>query len=96
MWIEFHPEAETEFIESALFYESRVAGLGYRFIHEIAYHTNLLLTHHELGEVYQGRLRQLVLAHFPYTLIYTIKPECIRIIAVSHQNKRPGFWNNRT
>ena len=73
MRVEFHPEAETEFIESALFYERRVAGLGYRFIHEVAYHTNLLLTHPELGEVYQDQLRRLVLTHFPYTVIYSKK-----------------------
>lgn len=95
MLVEFHPDAETEFIESALFYESRVVGLGHRFILEVEYHIELLLNHPEIGERNEGEFRHLVLDRFPYTLIYTIKADCISIVAVSHQHQRPGYWRIR-
>jgi hypothetical protein len=34
MTVIYHPHAETELIEAAKYYESRVAGLGKRFLEE--------------------------------------------------------------
>jgi len=31
----FHPEAEEEMMASSLFYETRIKGLGYKFLNEI-------------------------------------------------------------
>lgn len=35
MRLEFHPEAERELVEAALYYELKVPGLGERFEYEI-------------------------------------------------------------
>lgn len=95
MLVEFHPDAEVELIESALFYESRVGGPGYRFIREVEQPIRLLLNYPELGETHKGKFRHLVLEHFPYTLIYTVSAECLSVIAVAHQHKKPGYWHTR-
>ena len=35
------------------------------------------------------------LAKFPFSLVYRVLPDCIRIIAVAHHSRRPGYWAGR-
>jgi plasmid stabilization system protein ParE len=95
MRVEFHPEAQTEFIESALYYEERIPGPRYRFIVEIEYYSRLLQSHPGLGQMVENQFRHLVLVQFPYSLIYTIESECIWVVAVAHHHKRHGYWHVR-
>ncbi len=39
--------------------------------------------------------RALVLHKFPYSLIYRLDGEEIRIIAVAHHSRRPKYWRKR-
>lgn len=32
---------------------------------------------------------------FPFFVIYLDDPDVIRIIAVAHSKRRPGYWKNR-
>ena len=49
MKLQFHPEAELELIEAALYYELQSPGLGQRFELEVRRATDLLLEHPEMG-----------------------------------------------
>jgi toxin ParE1/3/4 len=40
-------------------------------------------------------VRKLVLAKFPYSLIYETREDSLRILAVAHQRKRPYYWRGR-
>ncbi|HEX4953384.1 MAG TPA: hypothetical protein VF017_08330 [Thermoanaerobaculia bacterium] len=40
-------------------------------------------------------MRRLVLNRFPYSLFYTADSEEIRIFAVAHHSRRPGYWRHR-
>jgi len=33
---------------------------------------------------------------FPYSIIYTIEPDHIRILAVAHSKRKPEYWLSRT
>ena len=50
MRLEFHPEAELELIEAALYYELEVPGLGERFESEVRRVADLLLDRPEIGQ----------------------------------------------
>lgn len=39
--------------------------------------------------------RSLPLHAFPYSLIYRIQQDTVRIIAVANQSRRPGYWAGR-
>ena len=95
MRLEFHPEAEREFIEAAAYYERQVPGLGERFGAEVRRVTDLLLVHPELGTVVDPDLRRFVLRRFPYTLIYSVSTEVLRVEVVAHQRRRPDYWRSR-
>jgi len=64
MRLEFHPEAELELIEAAVYYDKQVPGLGERFESEIRYATDLLLDQPEIGLPADPDLRKFVLTRF--------------------------------
>ena len=46
----------------------------------------------ELGHASAGNTRTLSLHSFPYSLIYRRQADVIRVIAVAHHSRRPGYW----
>lgn len=95
MYAEFHPEADREFTEHALFYERHESGLGRRFIDEVERGVNFLVSQPRIGAELGSKLRYFVLDDFPFSLIYSIGPERIWIVAVAHQKRRPRYWQER-
>ncbi|MGI0024433.1 MAG: type II toxin-antitoxin system RelE/ParE family toxin [Nitrososphaera sp.] len=95
MKAEFHPEAEEEFIEASLFYDLELLGLGEGFISEVQRVTKLLVEKPEIGARIDEIFRRILLNRFPYSLIYSLEPERIWIVAVAHQRRRPGYWRSR-
>ena len=95
MRLEFHPEAELELIEAAVYYENHVPGLGERFEAEIRYATDLLLDQPEIGTSVGPDLRKFILTRFPFTLYYSVIGDVLCIEAVAHQSRHPGYWKSR-
>jgi plasmid stabilization system protein ParE len=92
---EFHSEAENELAESAVFYESRVRGLGESFTSEVERALTLIREHPDLGSSVGVNLRRLLVKRFPYEVIYRRELNRIFIIAIAHQHRRPGYWRFR-
>jgi hypothetical protein len=36
-----------------------------------------------------------VVARFPYSIVYKQDPDKIVIVAIAHQRRRPGYWQRR-
>ena len=89
------PAAE-EMVEASQFYELRSVGLGVDFLDDVQRVVDTLRTQPLLGEDIEGGLRKAVLHRFPFTIIYSPEPEEILIVAVAHQRRRPGYWEDRT
>jgi toxin ParE1/3/4 len=92
-------EADAELQAAAQWYEDRVSGLGERFLNEaLAAITEIEKHSHRFSRVpyrTKAEVRQVLLDHFPYHLIYEVREnECI-ILAVAHAARRPGYWRNR-
>lgn len=92
MKLEFHPDAEQEFLEAVLRYEAEVPSLGERFDAEIREATIVLLEYPEIGAPIDIELRKLVLDRFPYSLIYSLTSETVYVLAVAHEASRTGGW----
>lgn len=95
MTFEFHPEAEVEFIEAAAYYERQVAGLGERFQSEVRRIVDLLVSQPQIGAPADPDLRKFVLTRFPFTLYYSITEDVLRIEAIAHHSRHPGYWKER-
>jgi toxin ParE1/3/4 len=94
------PEAVAELAEATAWYESRWPELGKRFLEQFetvlrliesrpASFPRLLDTAPELN------IRRALLPRFPYASISLELTSEIRIVAVAHVRRKPGYWLNR-
>lgn len=92
MRIELHPAAQRELIASAAYYESKLPGLGTDFLGEFRQTLSLFDKNPEIGVVIELPYRRVVLNRFPFSIIYRFKEPTVRIVAVAHQRRKPGYW----
>jgi plasmid stabilization system protein ParE len=65
------------------------------FINEIERAFRLLRQFPAMGESSERKTRSFPLHDFPYSLIYRVQGDTIRIIAVAHHSRRPAYWAGR-
>jgi plasmid stabilization system protein ParE len=93
--VEFHPDAQDEFISAARFCEGQTSGLGLDFILTVQRTYERLLDSPASGTPFGRRLRRVLMPKFPCGLLYRVEPERIYILAVMHISRRPGYWRSR-
>ena len=91
----FHPDAETEITEAATFLDLESPGLAGVFLDDLEHAIEVIESYPEVAPLIQGRARRKSLRKFPYSLIYSVIGAEIRILAVSHQRRRPFYWRLR-
>ena len=97
MIVSTHPLADEELVDGAVYYARQVnAALAGDFITEFERSVALLRQYPRIGSPWRGGLRRLPMRRFPYSVVYTLSSEVIRVVAVSHQSRRPGYWRGRT
>jgi len=96
MKVVFHEEALEEMLGSASHYEERSEGLGWDFLEAVERTTQRIVALPEGGPVERGDVRKRLVAGFPFTVLYSIEPDQIFVLAVTHQRCRPRYWLKRT
>ena len=94
--VSFHQLAEFELNDAAVFFETKREGLGLRFLSAVESAVAKIQEHPEASPVIIEGVRQKVLKRFPYSILYFIKSDRIRILAVANQRRRPFYWYGRT
>lgn len=100
MTVAFAPEAAAELAEAAAWYETRVGGLGRRLVNEVE---ALLPLFQERPRSFPRvqrlnralEVRRALLPVFPYALVFMVREHEIRVLAVAHAKRRPGYWLRR-
>ena len=93
-------EAADEIAAGIDWYEAKRPGLGGEFLDEVsAAIRSLREPGPECGPVHSiagdlGVRRKLV-KRFPYLVIFIELEESVRVIAVAHAARRPGYWRRR-
>jgi len=82
--------------DAAVFFEIKREGLGLRFLSAVEAAVAHIRQHPEASPVIIQDVRSKVLRRFPYSVMYSIKPDRIRILAVANQKRRPFYWRGRT
>lgn len=91
----YHPAAVQEIVEAVRYYEERAPGLGKELRAELDDTVLLLREVPESAAPIRGGLRRKPLRRFPFALIYAVEGSEVRIYAVSHRRRRPGYWLDR-
>jgi toxin ParE1/3/4 len=94
------PEAVRELDEAADWYESRQAGLAVRFLDEFDRVLSQIRRHPSSCPCLQDmpidlKVRRALMTRFPYALVFLELSKDIRVIAVAHAKRRPGYWVHR-
>jgi hypothetical protein len=75
--------------------EVRAAGLGRRFHGEIRRAENLITRFPKSAQEVLPGIRKHILRKFPFSLIYSVEPDGLLILAVAHHRRRPRYWVRR-
>jgi plasmid stabilization system protein ParE len=98
--VELAPEARDEVREAATWYDEQRAGLGEEFLEELE---RLFVRMSQLPRSFpvlmdpspELGLRRALLPRFPYGVVFTELEDDIRVVAVAHTKRDPGYWLHR-
>jgi toxin ParE1/3/4 len=91
----YHPDAETELIEAAQYYESRVASLGVQFLEDAGRAVAMILEAPERWRIIEEHVRSYLMTRFPYAIYYRDYPDRLHILAFKHHSRHPDYWRYR-
>jgi len=92
MRVIYSPQAVKELLDIVKYYDKNKPGLGAEFLRDLDRQINLCTSEPEIGMQVDQVYRRLVMKRFPFNIIYRILRDEIRVIAVAHQNRKPGYW----
>ena len=94
--LSFNEQARSEAQEAAYHYGLESPTLRLAFLDAIDAALAELLEHPKSAPVLRGTIRRKLIRRFPYSVLYTLRPGEIRILAVMHQSRRPFYWWGRS
>ena len=98
--IRFEDEADAEYRHAGRWYEGRRAGLGLEFFDAVDATVSQIVELPRSGERVphlpaELPVRRVAVKRFPYHVVYLETPPEIRILAVAHDRRKPGYWKGR-
>ncbi|NCO35040.1 MAG: plasmid stabilization protein [Armatimonadetes bacterium CG2_30_59_28] len=91
----FHPEANDEFDKAVDYYEDRQLGLGLEFAEDVYMAIARIIEYPAAGSPMSQNTRRCLVNRFPYGIIYQVKSQRLRIVAVANLHRRPDYWKHR-
>jgi plasmid stabilization system protein ParE len=88
-------EACRELEAAASFYDSESPGLGRDFALEVQRLCRRIADAPMAGTEVRPSVRRRILRRFPYSILYAFERDEVIVIAVAHQHRRPGYWEQR-
>jgi len=90
------PAALAELHDAAAFYTLKAnAELGRAFVTEFERTAGIIFSNPLLGTEFHRTRRRYIFRRFPYSIIYQTTSKELRILAVAHHLRRPGYWAHR-
>lgn len=98
--VEFAPAARAELDSAADQYEDQRPGRGLRFYAAVERTVKLIVKVPAVGALYPGvradlGVRRIIVRGFPFVLAYRDRGATLRIDAVAHMHRQPGYWHGR-
>lgn len=91
----FHPDADKELDQTVEYYEDCRDGLGLEFAEDVYATIERIMEYPSAWSEMSKNTRRCLTNRFPYGVIYQMKDNALRIIAVANLNRRPDYWQER-
>jgi toxin ParE1/3/4 len=95
MRVVYHPRADAELLDPARHYSRVGQTLVERFLSAYEAAVGETLEAPERWMLVEHGVRCHALASFPYSVDYQVENDAVRLVAVTHQSRKPGYWRNR-
>ena len=95
MKIRFHPDAVLEFDAAVAYYEEYQHGLGLEFAEEIYAALARIIEYPDAYSPLSPNTRRCLVNRFPYGIVYQVKSDILRVIAIANLHRHPGYWKER-
>jgi len=93
--VSFHELADVELNDAAQYYESEVTGLGVALLAEVERSIKQIRDHPEAAPFMLKVVRRKLLRRFPYSIMYSVVDDTVRVLAIANQKRRPFYWRCR-
>jgi plasmid stabilization system protein ParE len=94
--VEVLAEAVDELIDAKLWYDQRDSDAAIRFALAIDAAIDSISNNPTRWPSTRKNARRFVLRDFPFAVVYTFENSTVRIVAIAHARRRPGYWEDRT
>lgn len=93
--LEFHPEAEREYLAALAWYLERspAAAIGFESAFDRA--ISKIREAPDRWPAYLAGCRRYTVHQFPFIVVYSIFPSHTLVLAIAHGRRRPGYWRDR-
>jgi plasmid stabilization system protein ParE len=81
--------------EARSWYAERSAAAEEGFLLELGHAVAQVLAAPRQWPRYKANTRRYVFKRFPYSLIYKVQGDLVRVLAVAHDSRRVGYWIHR-
>ena len=89
------PEAETDIVDAAAWYDDRSPAVCRRFLQTLDAALAIIELHPLHYQAIYGQVRRTVLRGFPYALLYVASEDEVNVIACVHGRRNPTRWHRR-
>jgi plasmid stabilization system protein ParE len=98
--VRVEPEAKQELAAAAAWYEERRGGLGLELVAEVDAVFMAIARNPSRFPPYprvapELGVRRAAARRFPYSIAFIELPTVVRVLAVAHEKRRPGYWLGR-
>jgi len=98
--VRVEPEAKQELAAAAAWYEERREGLGRELLHEVDAVLAAIARTPSRFPLYPRvapglGVRRAAARRFPYSIAFIDLANVVRVLAVAHDKRRPGYWVGR-
>ncbi len=95
--LEVDPRAERDIEEAIDYYERARVGLGSEFFEVLqATFDRIVQAPEARAPVPRSKAARFALVRgFPYRVVFVVGAEDVKVVAVAHASRRPGYWRDR-
>jgi len=87
--------ARLELLEAASYYGHIDDDLAGRFAAAVEEAIMRLSNNPRMHRRFEGEMRKVRVARFPYAIVYRIENSVLHLVAVMHLHREPGYWHGR-
>ncbi|HEV3306939.1 MAG TPA: type II toxin-antitoxin system RelE/ParE family toxin [Candidatus Sulfotelmatobacter sp.] len=91
----FHPESREDLRAAIRWYRDRNRAVAAEFRVTVSEVIGQIVQAPKRWPKHLHGTRRFVLDRFPFSIVYLDDPDLLKIVAVAHSKRKPGYWKRR-